>query len=112
MFDTDRSGKISFTEFLLATSIPRTNEMTADHREQLETLFQLYDTNGDGYIDRREMKHFLETLCESEGLDKTRVNEELNKVFHQFDYNRDNKLSYNEVIDFILSEPFWIVFFW
>lgn len=49
--DKDNSGKINFKEFLLFLN----SERTCDLRERLDWLFNLFDINGDGTIERKEM---------------------------------------------------------
>lgn len=105
-FDADNSGKISFSEFLLASSMPVTNDINNVTKDEIEEIFLLYDTNKDGVIDKQEMKHILEAVCYSEDVSPQRVNTAINNIFQDFDYNRDNVLSKKEFIDFVYSNPF------
>ena len=50
-FDTDRSGKIDFREFLSALSI----QLKGTIEEKLEWAFNLYDLDGTGFIEKNEL---------------------------------------------------------
>lgn len=54
-FDTDHSGKIDFKEFLLAINITSAGKP----EQKLEWAFQMYDVNGDGNIEPKEMAEII-----------------------------------------------------
>ena len=54
-FDADNSGKIDFKEFLLAINITSAGKP----EQKLEWAFQMYDVNGDGTIEPKEMTEII-----------------------------------------------------
>ena len=54
-FDSDNSGKIDFKEFLLAINITSAGKP----EQKLEWAFQMYDVNGDGTIEPKEMTEII-----------------------------------------------------
>lgn len=65
-FDIDRSGEMTFGEFLGAT-FPWQSLAIHDRELLLQELFNELDTNGDGYIDIKELRDcFQGTVEESE----------------------------------------------
>ena len=54
-FDADNSGRIDFKEFLLAINITSAGKP----EEKLQWAFQMYDINGDGTIERKEMVEII-----------------------------------------------------
>ncbi len=58
MFDCDHDGFIDFREFCTGASIWLKGTAT----EKIHFLFSTYDMNGDGLIDKSEMKHCLSNM--------------------------------------------------
>ena len=54
-FDADHSELIDFKEFLLAINITSAGKP----EEKLEWAFQMYDINGDGTIEKKEMVEII-----------------------------------------------------
>jgi hypothetical protein len=54
-FDSDNSGKIDFKEFLLAINITSAGKP----EQKLEWAFSMYDVNGDGTIEPKEMEEII-----------------------------------------------------
>eukprot|EP00743_Colponemidia_sp_Colp-15_P007324 GILK01007909.1.p1 GENE.GILK01007909.1~~GILK01007909.1.p1 ORF type:complete len:1576 (-),score=341.81 GILK01007909.1:149-4876(-) len=57
IFDADGSGRINFREFCCALSICCLSEP----QEKTKFVFDMFDTNGDGYLQRPELVTLLET---------------------------------------------------
>jgi Ca2+-binding EF-hand superfamily protein len=66
-FDLDKSGFISFHEFLLAISALSSDD---DLTYRLHMLFALYDLNASGGIDGNELERVLDALFDLKGIDK------------------------------------------
>uniref|UniRef100_A0A5S6PZX5 EF-hand domain-containing protein n=1 Tax=Trichuris muris TaxID=70415 RepID=A0A5S6PZX5_TRIMR len=102
VFDVNKDGYISFTEFIHALSI--TSRGSID--EKLEWAFSLYDLDNDGYITRQEMVEIVTAIYTMLGkqLEVKKLATEdtpemrVDKIFHSMDTNRDNKLSKEEFI--------------
>jgi Ca2+-binding EF-hand superfamily protein len=59
----DHSGKIDFTEFLVAISTSSSNDV----KQKLHLGFKLYDTNNNGSIDKKEMQKLIEAIYDLMG---------------------------------------------
>jgi len=58
--DTNRDGRVSFDEFLLCVHALASN----DFQKRVEFSFNIYDIDGDGYIQKREFLTHLELTLE------------------------------------------------
>jgi len=56
--DKDKTGKINFREFLLFVN----HECTTSPKAKLEWIFDLFDIDGNGTIDRKEMINISQVL--------------------------------------------------
>ena len=92
LVDTNDSGLIDFTEFLVAAS----NEEELLKRERLENAFAYLDADKNGYITIEEIRHFLD------GTEETK--DELKKIFDEVDKNGDGKISKNEFLSLLINK--------
>ena len=53
--DSNKSGEIDFSEFLVATA----NEYKNVSRKRVEQTFKIFDQDGDGFIDRKELTNVM-----------------------------------------------------
>ena len=84
--DADQNGFISYDEFIRA-SIDKNKILT---EEKLRAAFKLFDKNGDGTIEAKEIKEVL-------GKDLNNDNEEVwNNIIKEVDQNGDGEISYEE----------------
>ena len=84
--DADRNGFISYDEFIRA-SIDK-NKILSE--EKLRAAFKLFDKNGDGNIEAKEIKEVL-------GKDINNDNEDIwNNIIKEVDQNGDGEISYEE----------------
>lgn len=56
--DSNKSGEIDFSEFLVATA----NEYKNVSKKRVEQTFKIFDQDGDGFIDRRELASVMGAL--------------------------------------------------
>ena len=59
-FDKDNSGIIDFNEFLLAINITSSGKP----EEKLNWAFQMYDIDGNGTIEKKEMEEIIKVSCD------------------------------------------------
>jgi Ca2+-binding EF-hand superfamily protein len=88
--DLNQNQKIDLTEFLCALC----NLEQYFEQEYVSELFNLFDRNGDGFIDRKELKLTLEE-CQGE---------EIAYLFQLIDSNKDDRISLEEFRSFILHQ--------
>ena len=81
--DTNGSGEINFTEFVVATM----NQTSLLHVNKIKKAFELFDTDGDGFIDRKELKMAMGGINLSDT--------EWDKLINQYDTNGDGKVIFS-----------------
>ncbi|XP_052101743.1 neuronal calcium sensor 2-like [Mytilus californianus] len=102
--DKDKSGKINFKEFLLFLN----HECTSDPVEKLNWVFDLFDIDGNGTIERPEMIKIYKTVKD---LRKKRSKYDptpgqiADKMFEICDKNVDDKLTKVEFITTFMEDP-------
>lgn len=107
-FDHDQDNYINFFEFIVSLNIT----MHGNLEEKLKCAFKIYDLDGDGMIDKREMKSTLFSIYELIGEDvkqlrRTRTTEKkVDYIFQKLDLNRDNYITLNEFIDGCLKDEY------
>ena len=69
-----------------------------DHlSEQVQKYFQEFDTDSNGYLDKRELRKFLEKFFSTYKIHFPVTDEYVDAVFRDIDQNRDNKIQPNEL---------------
>ncbi|ESN97270.1 hypothetical protein HELRODRAFT_85703 [Helobdella robusta] len=107
-FDGDNSGKIDFREFLLAINITS----AGNPEQKLEWAFQMYDVNGDGFIEPTEMIEIISAIYSMVGPNITgndytiSPEQRTEEIFAKMDLNQDGLLSNEEFIKGCLSDQF------
>jgi len=96
-FDTDNSGTIDFTEFLLALHITS----AGNAEEKLRWAFRMYDVDGNGTIDRHEMRAVVEGVYKMLGSDGEGRAEE---IFTKMDKDSDGAVSEGEFMEACASD--------
>jgi len=80
--DTDKSGTIDYSEFLMATM----NEQQLLSKEKLKAAFKMFDKDGSGTISREEIKEALGGVEE----------EMADKIISEVDIDDDGEISFEE----------------
>ncbi|CAF0716363.1 unnamed protein product [Brachionus calyciflorus] len=104
VFDSDKSGKIDFTEFLIAIS----TSSQGDIKKKLKLGFKLYDTNNNGKIDKKEMAKLIEAIYDLTG-EQNRKNDNdpkqrVESIFNKLDRDHNGTIDENEFIEGCLSD--------
>ena len=83
--DTDKSGSIDYSEFIVATMSSKKNMS----EEKLTAAFKLFDTDGNGTISPEELK----TVISSSG----QISDEtIDQILKQADENNDGEIEFDE----------------
>ncbi|CAG0891333.1 unnamed protein product [Darwinula stevensoni] len=99
-FDTNRDGHINFREFLLALDMTS----SAVPEEKLKWAFQMYDVDGNGYIEIHEMTAIVDAIYSMLGKGEIQASygdtpkERAQKIFTKMDVNVDGKVTQDEFI--------------
>lgn len=83
--DTDNSGYIDYTEFVVASI----DESQLLNKEKLQAAFRMFDKDGSGSISTDEIKQVL-------GYGKTLNEEQAESILREVDENGDNEISFEE----------------
>ncbi len=94
LFDFDKSGFVTFSEFLIALYLSG----KTDPAEKLRLVFRMYDFNRSGDIDREEIEKILGSIASaSEEIDYDTI--------MNWDKNSNGKLTEDEFVAFIMEQP-------
>lgn len=91
-YDIDKSGSIDFEEFLLmmANKVSDTGLSQTDLEEEISSAFKMFDSDGNGFIDVKELRQALAKLGE------TLSEEEAQQMLDEADTNHDGFLDISE----------------
>jgi len=105
VFDVDHSGKIDFTEFLIAISV----STQGDVKKKLHLAFQMYDNDHNGTIDKKEMEKIILAIYDLLGEEKRKGDNDPKKrvesIFAKLDRDQNGTLSEDEFVDGCLADP-------
>ncbi|CAF0776535.1 unnamed protein product [Adineta steineri] len=112
ILDQDRNGAIDFIEYINLTHKLDSNNINPQNHDEtifFELLFDMFDRNHNGYLEKRELKPLIESIYDLAGL-STHERRGLNSTHAQVKYllnkldkNGDKRLSKEE----FLSEENW-----
>ncbi|KAM8770905.1 guanylyl cyclase-activating protein 3 [Rhynchonycteris naso] len=94
-FDTNKDGFIDFLEFIAAINLVVRGKM----EQKLKWYFKLYDADGNGSIDKKELLNIFMSVQALNGQQTLSPEEFTNLVFHKIDINRDGELTLEEFIN-------------
>ncbi|CAF1058587.1 unnamed protein product [Rotaria sordida] len=107
-FDRDRNGTIDFVEFINVTHKLDSNDIY-EHNDNGQIffglLFDMFDRNHNGYLEKNELKPLIESIYDLSGLPederrgKYSSHAQVQYLLKKFDKNEDKRLSKREFID-------------
>ncbi|XP_054433209.1 guanylyl cyclase-activating protein 3 isoform X1 [Pteronotus mesoamericanus] len=94
-FDMNKDGFIDFLEFIAAVNLVVQGKM----EQKLKWYFKLYDADGNGSIDKKELLNMFMTVQALNSQQTLSPEEFTNLVFHKVDINHDGELTLEEFIN-------------
>lgn len=103
--DRDKNGELEFQEFVRVEMLNKQNKTLEGY---VETIFELYDTDGDGTISRQEIVDFCKRTALGRGVPAAKADEASQRAadmfLQQVDANNDGTLSRTEVLEAIKAK--------
>ncbi|KAL7674882.1 hypothetical protein ACOME3_001155 [Neoechinorhynchus agilis] len=96
-FDTDHSGKISFSEYFLPSVFMA---LIANPSQRSEILFNIFDSDDNNVITEKELKLMVQALYElrGEAVDKSKINEVATTIATDMDCDGNRKITQEEFV--------------
>ncbi|KAM8905741.1 guanylyl cyclase-activating protein 3 isoform 1-T1 [Lycaon pictus] len=94
-FDMNKDGFIDFLEFIAAINLVIRGKMD----QKLKWYFKLYDADGNGSIDKKELLNIFMAVQALNGQQTLSPEEFTNLVFNKIDINNDGELTLEEFIN-------------
>ena len=91
LMDITRSGQINFRTWVIMLS-SLSPEASID--EKINFAFNLYDDNGDGFIDKNDIVHLLTSAINDLTTDEAK--QMINKAFEQADQDKDSRINISD----------------
>ncbi|CAF0716350.1 unnamed protein product [Brachionus calyciflorus] len=105
VFDFDNSGRIDFTEFLIAISVTA----QGDAEKKLSMAFRMYDVDRNGKVDKKEMEKIIEAIYDLLGEEHRKgensPSERVKTIMSKLDTDQNGYLSENEFVEGCLADP-------
>ncbi|XP_068438352.1 guanylyl cyclase-activating protein 2-like [Clinocottus analis] len=98
-FDTNKDGKIDFMEYVAAVHLVLRGKL----EDKLRWSFKVYDRDGNGCLDRQEVKHIVKIIHSIKKHHDPSVTGDVeaicDRIFELVDKNNDSQISLEEFID-------------
>lgn len=91
LMDITRSGQINFRTWVVMLSA-LSPEALID--EKIKFAFNLYDDNGDGFIDKNDIVHLLTSAIADLTVEEAKIM--INKAFEQADQDKDSRINISD----------------
>ncbi|XP_051847161.1 guanylyl cyclase-activating protein 3 [Antechinus flavipes] len=101
IFDKNKDGFIDFLEFIAAVNLVLQGKVD----QKLKWYFKLYDADGNGSIDRKELLNIFMEIQAINGQNILNAQELANLVFEKIDVNNDGELTLEEFIGGLEKDP-------
>ncbi|KFW78428.1 Guanylyl cyclase-activating protein 3 [Manacus vitellinus] len=100
IFDLNHDGFIDFLEFIAAINLVIRGKID----QKLKWYFKLYDADGNGCIDKKELLSIFSAIQAINGYTNMSAEEFTNMVFQKIDVNNDGELTLEEFINGVESD--------
>ncbi|XP_060626639.1 guanylyl cyclase-activating protein 3 isoform X3 [Anolis sagrei] len=100
IFDTNKDGFIDFLEFIAAINLVIRGKID----QKLKWYFKLYDADGNGTIDKKELVSIFTAIQAINGNQELSPEDFANVVFQKIDVNNDGELTLDEFINGVESD--------
>ncbi len=96
-FDKDRSGYIDFFEFISAIGI----FSKGDIEDKLKLAFDIYDSNDDGFVERKEAERIVHSIFQlyGENVSSSVAKEQVDKLMDKLDKDKNGLISEEEFVN-------------
>lgn len=94
-YDVNGDGTIDFDEFI--EMMTKHTQETVDQTAEMREAFKIFDRDGNGYIDLKELKTVITRMGEPLS------DKEAEEIFRVADLNGDGKLDYDEFVQMIIQ---------
>ncbi|XP_042302451.1 guanylyl cyclase-activating protein 2-like [Sceloporus undulatus] len=109
-FDRNGDGKIDFLEYVAVLNLV----LRGKPEHKLKWLFKVYDTDGNGFLDKTELQKMLKSVynvkqgwARNTDTQLSSPEEVCDRIFQLMDENNDGKLSLKEFVDGVQQDD-WI----
>jgi len=96
--DVDGSGELEFDEFLALTSRFLVEEDSEAMQEELREAFRMYDKEGNGYINVRDLREILRAL------DDNLTEDELDEMITEIDTDGSGTVDFDEFMEMMTGD--------
>ncbi|CAL8365107.1 guanylate cyclase activator 1g [Gadus morhua] len=107
-FDTNQDNKIDFMEYVAAIHLVLRGKL----EDKLKWSFKVYDSDGNGCLDRREVKHVLTIIYmlkkHNNPAPQAKVEDICDRIFELVDVNNDERISLEEFMEGAQKDP-WVM---
>lgn len=103
LFDADQNRKLSFSEFVLATSFLKQDD--CNEHQRLDLIFSAYDIDGIEKISRRDVERLYEAAYYVNGR-RGHARHQVNEIFQKYDRDGSGNLTKKEFLYALHQEQF------
>ncbi len=110
-FDKDKSGGISFQEFILSTSFMIKQDSSHESQmRRLELAFSIFDSNNDQRVDAKELQALFYAIAQLDGQKPENTKKKVQEIMKKYDLDNNKSLSKAEFIEALLNENIFKLF--
>ncbi|XP_034074468.1 guanylyl cyclase-activating protein 2-like [Gymnodraco acuticeps] len=107
-FDTNHDGHLDFMEYVAAIHLVLRGKL----EDKLRWSFKVYDRNGNGCLDRQEVRHIVTIITKIKTCDDPDVPVDVDgicdRIFDSVDKNKDSQITLEEFMEGAEKDP-WVL---